>query len=296
MSKISIFNRKRSRKYPIIRDEYGQSARSRAFELFEDGVQLNEISEEVGIKIQTVYKYHQQWMKNPHIEQQLKYFGELFKKTAPERNKSIDLFASACRITPDELEAILAKPHGLRSLLNRKFRLPAHDDMDHRRHIAFAFAVLMSEHLIENGGKFQDIFISFKRLLKQVMAEREEDEDEINRHNQGMILAHRILADDMDSERVVPDIFISEEREKASRWRLRKNRRELEVVYRRRIRKLMSQGHTHEQAREKIYQALIDKEDIRGVKVARDFLDEVDPVRSKDSSQPDSPNPTTLPR
>ena len=295
MCAFKIFKRKRSRKYPIKRDESGKSARSRAFKLFEDGIRFDEISEEVGIKIDTVYKYHQQWMKNRQIEQQIKLAKELFKKTAPDRSKNIDLVTSALRITPDELEAILAKPHGLRSLVTQKFRLPAHDNMDHRLHISFAFALLISEHLTENGGKFQDVFVSFDRLLKQAKADRAENEDEIKRHNQWMVLAHRILAVDLDRERVVPDTFTPEERERAARLRLSKSRRELKVAYWDRLRMLMNQGLTHEQAREQIYQLLIDKQDIQGANVARNFLEEVDPLMPNDSKPPDSPKQNSFP-
>ena len=57
--------RKKGRRYPIKRDEWGESARTRCFEMFEDKVPLPEISRIVGVPLKTVYTYHSQWKKNP---------------------------------------------------------------------------------------------------------------------------------------------------------------------------------------------------------------------------------------
>ncbi len=66
------FGRKH-RKYSIKRDQYGRSARQRCFDLFDEGVTLAEISKTVGITVRTVYKYHQQWKRQPNLEGMLTY-------------------------------------------------------------------------------------------------------------------------------------------------------------------------------------------------------------------------------
>jgi transposase len=70
------FGRRKRRKYPIKLDEKGKSARSRCFEMFGDNTPSNEIAKIVGVKIETVRRYHQQWKKNPNFEGQHAYFKE----------------------------------------------------------------------------------------------------------------------------------------------------------------------------------------------------------------------------
>lgn len=62
---MHLFQRK-SRKYPIKRDEYGRSARQRAFELFKEGKRPAQIYKPElipGIKKNTLYRYYEDWKK-----------------------------------------------------------------------------------------------------------------------------------------------------------------------------------------------------------------------------------------
>ena len=94
------FGRKKRRKYPIKLDEKGKSARSRCFEMFRDNTPSSEIAKIVGVKVETVRRYHQQWKKNPNFEGQHAYFKELLKRTAPDRERTIELCARACGCRP----------------------------------------------------------------------------------------------------------------------------------------------------------------------------------------------------
>jgi hypothetical protein len=85
MAIFKRFGRKKRRKYPVKRDEKGKSARSRCFEMFEEQIPLSEIAERVGVNVDTVRRYHQQWKKDPDLEHRYTYVKSLFKKTAPDR-------------------------------------------------------------------------------------------------------------------------------------------------------------------------------------------------------------------
>ena len=89
MPKIDFW-RKKGRKYPIKRDETGKSARQRCFKLFEEEAPLQLIAEGEDVPIKTVYKYHQQWLKDPHIKKQLAYLKTMFARENPNRDKSIN--------------------------------------------------------------------------------------------------------------------------------------------------------------------------------------------------------------
>ena len=55
----------RSRKYPIKYDEYGRSARQRAFELFTEGYRPSQIFKEklIPVRINTLFRYFEDWKK-----------------------------------------------------------------------------------------------------------------------------------------------------------------------------------------------------------------------------------------
>jgi DNA invertase Pin-like site-specific DNA recombinase len=88
MAIFKRFGRKKRRKYPVKVDQKGRSARSRCFDMFAEKVPIDEIAEEVGAKVDTVRRYHQQWKKDPGLEPRYAYIQSLFKKTAPGHRTS----------------------------------------------------------------------------------------------------------------------------------------------------------------------------------------------------------------
>jgi len=57
--------RNKGRKYPIKKDEYGRSARKRAFAAFNSGARPADVASEVGISLQTACRYFSDWKKLP---------------------------------------------------------------------------------------------------------------------------------------------------------------------------------------------------------------------------------------
>ena len=285
---MAIFKRfgwKKRRKYPIKRDETGRSARSRCFEMFEERIPTGEIAERVGIKTNTVSKYYQQWKKNPKLEQQLAYFKGLLKKTAPDRELTIELVSKICGITKEQVEEILHQPHGLRRILTGKFYFPAHANADHKRRIALQLALLISDHLIKNGGKFQDVYFAFRRYIQENMKYREEEDADIEEENKIMALFHQILAADIENERqgrVKRDTFSEEERKAITRLGVEQEMKKLEIAYWLRIGTLKVEGLTTEQAREKTYQDLLKDNDLKGAMMIREFQDKIHPLGKND--------------
>ena len=93
MNLKKVFGIKKSRKYPIKHDEEGRSLRARSFELFERGKRPSEVAEQLKMKEATVFRYFRDWkLLGPNFEQQYAYVQSLFKKSAPDRDKNIELF------------------------------------------------------------------------------------------------------------------------------------------------------------------------------------------------------------
>ena len=285
-----LFRIKKSRKYPIKRDGEGLSLRTRCFERFEQGKRPGVVAEELNIKVPTACRYFQHWKKlGPNFERQYAYTKELFKKTAPDRDKNIELFARICGIQKEHFEAILSQPHGLRRFMTGKLYFPANADADHKRHKALELALLISDHLTKHGGKFEDVYFALKRDMQENMEYREEEDAEIKEDNKIMEYIHALLAVDIENERkgrVKPDTFSEEEINSILRLEIKSQMKELQTIYWIKIARLMVDGLTKEEAREKLYQDLIGKGDLKVAKSFREFQDKVDPLKTNDQIPP----------
>ena len=283
---MAIFKRfgRKGRKYPIRRDEEGRSARERCFELFDKNVPLPEISKAVGVKGETVRKYHQQWLKNPGIEDQLAYVKELLKnKSHPEREEMMKLVSEVAGVDREQIEGILHQPHGLRRLLTGKFTFPGRIEQDHKRYVALKFAFLISEHLIRDG-KFEDVLSAFDRWMKWHQLRREDRDEDIEENNHRIVFIRRIIeleAENESPKSVRADRLSPRERQVFIRWGIEKANKEVEVRYWLRIGSLMADGLTTEQAREEMYQDLIQKGDAEGASKLRKYQDYVHPLKGE---------------
>jgi len=286
------FRRKKRRKYPIKVDERGKSARRRCFEMFVDKTPFSEIAQIVGVKIETVRRYHQQWKKNPNFEQQHAYFKELLKRTAPDRERTIELCARACRITKEQTETILSQPHGLRRLMSGMFYFPGQADADHKRYVALELVLLISDYLIKRGGNFEDVYFAFQRWLQERQESREEEDADIKEENQNIAFMRRILEASAENDRqgrVKPEKLSAEERDAILRGGVESLKRGLEKTYWSRMAGLMAEGFTLDEAREKVYQDLLKRGDLERAKMMREYQDVVHPLKPGDQAPPPSP-------
>jgi len=289
-----LFRVKKSRKYPIKRDGEGLSLRARCFELFEQGKRPVAVAEELRMEVSTACRYFRNWKRlGRNFETRYAYVKGLFKKTAPDRDYNIELFARVCGIQKEQLEAILAQPHGLRRLMTGKFYFTAHADADHKRHMALELALLISDYLTVHGGKFEDVYFALKRYLWESMKYRKEEEADIEEWNMRMELIHKVLAADLENEKkreVKPDKLSEKERDAIIRFAIDSEMKKSEIAYWLRIGVLMAAGLTKEEAREKMCQDLLEKGDLNRAKILREFQDKVHPLKTNDQIPPPSPD------
>lgn len=293
MKLTSLFHIRKSRKYPIKRDQEGFSLRARYFELFRQGKRPVEVAEELKADEATVFRYFRDWKKLGHnFDQFYAYVNSLLNSKSPDRDKHIDLFAQVLGVSKEQFEAILAQPHGLKQLMTGKLYMPAHADADHKRHIVLELALLMSDFLIKEGGKFEDIYFALKLYMTEHKKSREERDAEIQKHNAIMKIFHIVLAKELENERqgqVKPDMFTEEERRFSINWSMNKEMRETGLYYWFRLYTFIAQGLSEEEAREKILQGVIDKDNPKVIKVFREFQNNVHPLKT-DGQAPSSPH------
>ncbi|MFC1963407.1 hypothetical protein ACFLVL_02160 [Chloroflexota bacterium] len=111
------------RKYPIKRDEWGQSARQRAFQLFDNGKRPVKVALMVGISKKTAFCYFQQWKKLPPKLENRCMFLRMWLKENREGSESLLMdIARALKMPVGELKANLEKPWGIKRLLMGKLK------------------------------------------------------------------------------------------------------------------------------------------------------------------------------
>jgi hypothetical protein len=109
---------KKGRKYPIKRDEFGRSARQRAFELFDQGMRPTEVARMMDVKPKTLYRYFQDWKKQgANLEGRCQVVRKIVRGSEGFSPKAIGIVAEASGMAEEEVIERLQKPWGLKQLV-----------------------------------------------------------------------------------------------------------------------------------------------------------------------------------
>ena len=111
------FFRKR-RKYPIKYDEYGRSARERAFNLLDLGKTYEDVSVEVDINLETARRYYYQWKKLPrNLKNSVRLLKQILKSDPEAMKEMLNDLAQATGTTVDEVLSEIQQPHAFKRLV-----------------------------------------------------------------------------------------------------------------------------------------------------------------------------------
>ena len=241
-----LFQTKKNRKFPIMRDGRGLSLRARCFERFDQWKRPVEVAAQLKAKEDTVFRYYRDWKKlGPNFDKQYAFVKSLFSKNSPERDKNLELFSKTCGISKEQFEAILSTPHGLRRFLTGKLYFPIQADADHKRSVALQLALLFSYYLVEQKAKFKDVYFALKRYMQENMRYRKEEDADIEEENKLMKIIHTVLAVDLENERkgmVKPDTLSEEERDTLIKYGIKSEMKQAEIKYWIRIGCLTARG------------------------------------------------------
>jgi hypothetical protein len=122
---------------------------------------------------------------------------------------------------------------------------------------------------------------------------REEDAS-IEEENQEIAFTRKVIEAATIAEqqgRPKRDRLTNDERNTIIRWRLESKMRSLETQYWLRISELRAEGLTMEQAREKIYQDLVDKGDVEGARMMHTYQNRIHPPKADNPEAPTSSPP-----
>ncbi len=120
MRKWQLISRKKERKYPIERDEYGQSLRQRAFNLFWNRYRPAQVSKMLPISMRTACRYFEDWKK---LNNRASYSGikKMMKKNPELSEKVISMLADYLGVPAKQVILRMQKPWGLRRLIRGEF-------------------------------------------------------------------------------------------------------------------------------------------------------------------------------
>jgi hypothetical protein len=204
-------------------------------------------------------------------------------KKAPGRDETMATLAKLFRIDREQLEAVLARPHGLRGLISGKVHLTSEEDNDRRRK-ALELGWLIADHLVYDGGQFEDVLYAFDELMDVSKRYRKSDEERTT-FIRGVL---RVFDEHEKEGRGLRDRLTAEERDRIFYYAARVKKKQTEAAYWISIAVMMVEDRlTADQAREKMYQDLLKEGKTWAAERLRAFQDEVHPLK------PDGPPPGT---
>jgi len=158
--------RKKSRKYPIQRDQFGRSGRRRAFVAFDKGKRPALVAREEDIKPRTAYRYFQDWKKLPkNYEMQYEAFKALKKRDIDFSQEIIKLLTEGLGMSEEEVIERLEKPWGLKQLIRGKWPNYARARRQSREESRLEAALWLVNY-IERGGLSPDVIkVKIKKIL-----------------------------------------------------------------------------------------------------------------------------------
>ena len=144
--------RKRSRKYPIKKDEHGRSARRRAFDAFDFGKRPGEVVRMVGVSPRTAYRYFADWKKLPqNLELHYQTMKTVRKSNREFSKETVESLSAYLEMSEEEVNERLGKPWGLRQLLMGKWPNHCQEREQNEAELRLR-AALHVINLMESGG------------------------------------------------------------------------------------------------------------------------------------------------
>jgi hypothetical protein len=174
---------KKSRKYPIKRNEFGESARQQAFTLFLNGFRPAQIFKDkmVPVKKTTLFRYHSDWKK----EQQVPSYSVIRKlrKSHPEiADDTIKMLAEVLNISEGEAISYWNKPWGVKQLLSGEWPRADRAEIQGKiqsRLVASLEIIRLAEKFKSSPEQFTDVLIQIAMLKENTRLEITKENGEI---------------------------------------------------------------------------------------------------------------------
>lgn len=121
---VSFFKKlsKRSPKHPIKRDEFGESARRRAFKAFDQGLRPAQVTHMVEISLRTACRYFADWKRQPDKFEDKYLLARRILSDPDLREQIAPLLAAELGMSVDQVLARMQKPWATKQLVTGRWR------------------------------------------------------------------------------------------------------------------------------------------------------------------------------
>jgi transposase len=167
------------REYPIRRDESGKSARRRAFELFDEGLQSAEVAQATGISRRTAYRYCSDWNgQEKNLEMRYRLVRRMYQRSRGFSDEMVKGLSKYFGWSEEEVVARLAKPWAIKQLVMGKWekvrKREAQSQMEARLDLALRLAGVLERYgvkRVEILGLFERVVIESRKLTREDTAQ-----------------------------------------------------------------------------------------------------------------------------
>ena len=163
---LNLFRKRR--KYPIRPDEFGKSARRRAFDAFDQGLRPARVAREVGISLQTACRYFADWKKlSPGLKRRYDLVRDILKNHPELSEKVIRTIADELGMSVEEVIERLQKPWGIKQLLMGRWPNYAREERQSKCESRLRAALELIQLIEHSGMTAQEIAPVLNRLIRE---------------------------------------------------------------------------------------------------------------------------------
>ncbi len=192
---------KRSRRYPIQRDEFGRSLRQRAFEAFDEGKRPKQVSRELHANPNTLLRYFEAWKKQ---KQRVSYstLRRYMRENPGFSEQYITMLAEYFEVPKEKIIRRMQQPWGLMDL--SKGELPdkrlerTRSEIEDRLESALRL-ISLREKLYRNSPK------EIKALLMRIVTLKDKTDLTISHVNGKIIIKERKSVITVESPYLTPN-------------------------------------------------------------------------------------------
>jgi hypothetical protein len=173
--KFEFFNTKvplvqKGRRYPIQKDEEGQSLRQRCFKLFSRRRNAREAAEILGMKLATARRYYSEWNRCPPIyEETYKSLRNELKRKGEISPEIIRTLKEALNMPECQIVDILSQPYGLQSLLKGKYVRIRKQELYGKQEMRLEAALQLVVNLEQIGVPLEWIHREIQNLIRRAV-------------------------------------------------------------------------------------------------------------------------------
>jgi hypothetical protein len=160
--------RKDKRKYPILRNDRGKTARSRCFEDFDNGDRPAKVAKKEGISQKTAYQYHWQWKKLPkHLNYKYLLVKNRLKSNPKLRENIISKLSIQLSKPEYKIRLWLESPWGIKQLVSGKWGEMLKREKQIEKSRSFKAAMLIVDNFKYKGLTIDEILEAFQKRVDE---------------------------------------------------------------------------------------------------------------------------------